>query len=92
MVKNAKFKHWECNAKNMQLTKNSNALYMHCLPADISRVSCKKEGEVAAEVFEKYRSETYHEASFKPMIFLTRTERPWETLDKLIKRDKSRRI
>ena len=31
----------------MKLTKGGKALYLHCLPADISGVSCK-EGEVAA--------------------------------------------
>ena len=48
-------------------TTDGEALYMHCLPADISDVSCK-EGEVEAEVFEKYRIKTYHEAGFKPYI------------------------
>lgn len=62
---NAKFKNWECDAEKMKLTKNGEALYMHCLPADISGVSCK-EGEVSAEVFEKYRIQTYKEAGFKP--------------------------
>ncbi len=51
----------------MKLTKNGEALYMHCLPADISGVSCKQ-GEVSAEVFEKYRIATYKEAGFKPYI------------------------
>jgi ornithine carbamoyltransferase len=51
----------------MKLTRGGNALYMHCLPADISGVSCA-EGEVAADVFEKYRIATYQEASFKPFV------------------------
>ncbi len=38
---------------------------MHCLPANISGVSCK-EGEVTEGVFEKYRIATYKEASWKP--------------------------
>ncbi len=58
---------WECNAEKMKLTKNGNALYMHCLPADISDVSCKN-GEVSADVFEKYRIDTYKEAGYKPYI------------------------
>jgi knotted carbamoyltransferase YgeW len=62
---NAKFKNWECDTEKMKLTKNGEALYMHCLPADISGVSCK-EGEVSAEVFEKYRIQTYKEAGYKP--------------------------
>jgi len=51
----------------MQRTKDSSALYMHCLPADISGVSCHK-GEVQKEVFEKYRLLTYQEAGYKPYI------------------------
>ena len=64
---NAKFKDWEYNKEMEMQTKNGNALYMHCLPADISGVSCEK-GEVEASVFEKYRLKTYKEAGFKPYI------------------------
>lgn len=64
---NAKFIDWECNDEKMKLTKNAEALYMHCLPADISGVSCER-GEVQAEVFEKYRIQTYIEAGYKPYI------------------------
>ncbi|MGQ7174402.1 hypothetical protein ACUOCP_58465, partial [Escherichia sp. R-CC3] len=46
------------------LTRDGEALYMHCLPADISGVSCK-EGEVTEGVFEKYRIATYKEASWQ---------------------------
>jgi len=67
LLNNAKYKDWEYTDERMQLTKNQNALYMHCLPADISGVSCK-EGEVEANVFEKYRIQTYREASYKPYI------------------------
>ncbi len=64
---NAKFMDWEADAEKMKLTKNGSALYMHCLPADISGISCKR-GEVSAEVFEKYRIETYKEAGYKPYV------------------------
>ncbi len=67
LANNAKFKNWECNKAMMKHTKGGKALYMHCLPADISGVSCK-EGEVAADVFEKYRIETYKEAGYKPFV------------------------
>ncbi|NVO01617.1 MAG: knotted carbamoyltransferase YgeW [Bacteroidetes bacterium] len=67
LANNAKFKDWECTEEKMKLTKGSEALYMHCLPADISGVSCK-EGEVEASVFEKYRIATYKEAGYKPYI------------------------
>ena len=67
---------------------------MHCLPADISGVSCAQ-GEVSKDVFEKYRLATYEEASFKPfviaaIIFLTRTQKPAEKLQGIIKRNRSR--
>ena len=92
---NARFKSWETTEKMMSLTRGGKALYMHCLPADISGVSCK-EGEVAATVFERYRLATYREASWKPfviaaMILLCRFERPDRVLSKLIDRAKPRR-
>jgi len=81
---NFKFKNWEYTEEKQQLTKNADALYMHCLPADISGVSCN-EGEVEADVFEKYRIKTYHEASYKPyiiaaMMFANKFENPAEVL------------
>jgi len=92
---NAKFKNWECNENLMRLTKNGNALYMHCLPADISGVSCK-EGEVSKGVFEKYRIHTYDEASYKPfviaaMILLSRFKDPHKVLNSLFTK-KTKRV
>jgi len=86
---NARFKNWECDEKKMKLTKGGEALYMHCLPADISGVSCAQ-GEVSAGVFEKYRIATYQEASYKPfviaaMMYLARVKSPLAELGKLIK-------
>ncbi|MCR6514644.1 MULTISPECIES: knotted carbamoyltransferase YgeW [Clostridium] len=91
---NAKHKDWECTEELMKLTKDGKALYMHCLPADITGVSCK-EGEVEASVFDRYRDELYKEASFKPyviaaMIFLSKMENPEEVLEKLEKRNTER--
>ncbi len=95
LANNAKFKNWECDAEKMKLTKNGNALYMHCLPADITGVSCK-EGEVSADVFEKYRIETYKEAGYKPfviaaMMLMTRFENPLSVVEEIIKKNKSRK-
>ena len=67
LAQNANFKDWECTEAKMKLTKGGKALYMHCLPADISGVSCKA-GEVADSVFERYRIETYKEAGYKPFV------------------------
>ncbi len=67
LANNARFKEWECTEEKMKLTRNGKGLYMHCLPADITDVSCKA-GEVAASVFDRYRDDTYREASYKPYI------------------------
>jgi knotted carbamoyltransferase YgeW len=67
LANNARFTGWECDEARMALTRGGKALYMHCLPADISGVSCER-GEVAASVFERYRPATYREASFKPFV------------------------
>lgn len=87
---NARYKSWECDERKMKLTKKGNALYMHCLPADISGVSCAQ-GEVSNQVFEKYRLATYAEAGFKPfviasIIYLSRFGQPAESLTKLLKK------
>jgi len=94
LTNNAKHKDWECDEKKMKLTKNGEALYMHCLPADISGISCK-EGEVSSDVFEKYRIETYKEAGYKPfiiaaMMLLTRFKNVPQLLDKLLKENNVR--
>jgi knotted carbamoyltransferase YgeW len=94
LANNAKFKNWECTEEKMRLTKGGKALYMHCLPADITSVSCQA-GEVSASVFDRYRVETYKEAGFKPyviasMILLNRFKDPANVLNGLIKRDQKR--
>jgi knotted carbamoyltransferase YgeW len=90
LANNAKFKSWECTEEKMKQTKNGEALYMHCLPADISGVSCK-EGEVQDSVFDKYRIETYKEAGYKPyviasMILTQRYQNPAKIIEGLIKK------
>jgi len=67
LAHNAEYKNWECDEAKMKRTKGGEALYMHCLPADITDVSCKA-GEVSASVFEKYRIPTYKEAGYKPFV------------------------
>ena len=80
LAQNAEYTDWECNESMMKLTKNGKALYEHCLPADISGISCKQ-GEVSERVFDKYRYDTYQEAGFKPfviaaMIFMSKVADP----------------
>ena len=62
---NKKFIDWQCDDALMATT--NNALYMHCLPADISGLSCER-GEITNDCFQKHRLETYNEASHKPFV------------------------
>lgn len=87
LAQNAEHKDWACTEALMSTTKGGKALYMHCLPADITGVSCKT-GEVDASVFDRYRNPLYKEASFKPyiiaaMIFLAKFEHPAKLLKQL---------
>jgi len=87
LAENAKHMDWTCSETLMEMTKGGKALYMHCLPADITGVSCKN-GEVAASVFDRYREPLYREAGFKPyiiaaMMFLSKCKNPEEMLKKL---------
>jgi knotted carbamoyltransferase YgeW len=96
LANNAIYQNWECDEAKMKRTKQGNALYMHPLPADISGVNCTK-GEVAKDVFEKYRIETYCQAGFKPfviaaMIFLSRVKDPIRKLDAMLKAEQKRII
>lgn len=94
LANNAKFQDWECTEEKMKLTAGGKALYMHCLPADITDVSCKA-GEVAASVFDRYRDDTYREASWKPyiiaaMILLGKFQDPAKVLAGLVERNRKR--
>ncbi len=95
LAMNQEYLDWECDEDLMASTRDGQGLYMHCLPADITGVSCEH-GEVAASVFERYRLATYHEASHKPyviaaMILLGRFGRPDEVLAGIIDRSQPRR-
>lgn len=95
LAENAEYKNWEYDAKKMAKTQGGDALYMHCLPADISGVSCAA-GEVTGEVFDRYRLRTYKEASHKPyviaaMILNGRFKNPAELLSQLLTANKKRR-
>ncbi|MGF1876497.1 knotted carbamoyltransferase YgeW [Photobacterium frigidiphilum] len=94
LAQNANFKDWHCTEEMMTKTKGGEALYMHCLPADITGVSCK-EGEVEEAVFEKYRIATYKEASWKPyiiasMIMNRKYQEPGLVLQQLLDEYKTR--
>jgi knotted carbamoyltransferase YgeW len=96
LTQNAEHKDWECTEELMKTTKNGEALYMHCLPADITGVSCKQ-GEVDASVFDRYRVPLYKEASYKPyviasMMFLSKVKNPQEVLTQLAEAGKDRKV
>jgi len=89
LAQNAQHKDWECTEEMMKLTRDGKALYLHCLPADITDISCEA-GEVAASVFDRYRDPLYKQASFKPyviaaMIFLAKVKDPAAKLIELEK-------
>ncbi|MDM8539228.1 knotted carbamoyltransferase YgeW, partial [Desulfobacterales bacterium HSG17] len=91
---NEKFVSWECTRDLMNSTKNGKALYMHCLPADISGVSCEQ-GEVSADVFDQYRVPQYIQAGYKPyviaaMIFLSKFKNPADKLMEVLNRETKR--
>jgi len=78
---------WECDEQLMKRT--NDALYLHCLPADISGVSCQH-GEVAASVFERFRLDTYRQAGYKPyviaaMMLLSKAKDPTALLCGILK-------
>ncbi len=95
LQQNASHTDWECTEERMARTRGGKALYLHCLPADISGVSCKQ-GEVAATVFDRYRDPLYRQASYKPyiiaaMIFLAKVKDPAATLAAMEKNARPRR-
>lgn len=102
---NATHKDWTVTDAKMKLTKPTyshifnkqlpEAMYMHCLPADISGLSCQA-GEVDQDVFERHRVGTYLEAKNKPfvqaaMILITRFDDVAQVLQGMIDRQSKRR-
>ena len=84
LAQNAEHQDWACTEEMMQLTKDGKALYLHCLPADITGLSCEH-GEVDNSVFDRYMVPLYKQASYKPyiiaaMMFLARVKDPVRAL------------
>jgi len=65
LATNARFRSWECT--DALMARTHEALYLHCLPADITGVSCTQ-GEVAAGVFDRFRVPLYKQAGWKPYV------------------------
>lgn len=96
LAQNAEHMDWQCTEELMKTTKDGKALYLHCLPADITGVSCKV-GEVDASVFDRYRKPLYKQASYKPyaiasMIFLSKIKNPQGVLSMLESNGKERKV
>jgi knotted carbamoyltransferase YgeW len=95
LANNARHVAWECSGSKMALTRGGAAHYLHCLPADVTDVSCTA-GEVSKAVFERARLDTYREASHKPfviaaMILATRFADPAGALASAVERARPRR-
>ena len=73
LAKNAEHEGWTCDEARMQRTRGGEALYMHCLPADVSGLSCEK-GEVARSVFE--RAQARYVQGGEPQAFRDRLDDP----------------
>ena len=96
LAQNAEHKDWACTEEMMKLTKDGKALYLHCLPADITGLSCD-EGEVDNSVFDRYIVPLYKQASYKPyiiaaMIFMAQVKDPVKALMELDEGKNNRKI
>ncbi len=60
---NAEYTDWICDERRMATTANGEALYMHCLPADIG-------DEVTQGVMDKYRVHVAKEANKKVYVIM----------------------
>ncbi|MBI2568014.1 MAG: knotted carbamoyltransferase YgeW [Candidatus Schekmanbacteria bacterium] len=63
LARNAEHRDWICDGRRMALTASGNALYMHCLPADIG-------AEVSAEVMRKYEVSLARQANKKVYVIM----------------------
>ena len=96
LAQNAEHKDWACTEEMMELTKDGKALYLHCLPADITGLSCP-EGEVDNSVFDRYIVPLYKQASYKPyiiaaMMFLAQVKDPVRALMEMDKSGEERKM
>ncbi len=60
---NAQFTDWICDERRMGLTRESNALYAHCLPADIG-------AEVSPGVMEQHKVNVARQANWKMYVVM----------------------
>ncbi len=63
LERNARYTDWICDERRMGLTRDGQALYMHCLPADIG-------AEVSHSVLDKARVDLAREANKKVFVIM----------------------
>jgi knotted carbamoyltransferase YgeW len=63
LERNAQFTHWICDEEKMARTAGGDALYMHCLPADIG-------DEVSVGVMNKHKVNVAKEANWKVYVIM----------------------
>ena len=63
LARNAQFTDWICDERRMGLTQGGDALYMHCLPADIG-------DEVSPGVMDKHTVNVAREANWKVYVIM----------------------
>lgn len=63
LEQNAQHRAWICDERRMKLTDRGDALYMHCLPADIG-------DEVAPSVLDRHRLNVAREANKKVYVIM----------------------
>jgi len=63
LERNAQFTDWICDERRMGLTQGGDALYMHCLPADIG-------DEVSPGVMKKHTVNVAREANWKVYVIM----------------------
>jgi len=63
LAQNLEHKDWICDERRMSATADGNALYMHCLPADIG-------DEVSSGVMDKYKVHVAREANKKVYVIM----------------------
>ena len=64
LERNAAHRDWICDERRMGLTRGGNALYMHCLPADIG-------AEVSPGVMDHHRVDVAREANKKLFVIMS---------------------
>mgnify|MGYP001230491940 CR=1 FL=1 len=63
LERNARYTDWICDERRMGLTAGGDALYMHCLPADIG-------DEVSAGVMARHKVNVSKEANWKVYVIM----------------------